>query len=174
MDQKPRKRLRAWLERQSQRQADGTYLIRPFRPMPVIYEVDTETNRRWISYQTAFGRFAWLWLITYLLVGLRWRWGLPVWLAVLLLAGYGWPLILVRGAHRVPRNRWIGPAVVDPAGRYSRATRAIWLVVSLALTVILAYAGLSGRYGPLSAETVGLTILFAACVVVFAARVFRR
>jgi len=173
MDQEPRTRRRAWLERQSQQQADGTYLIRPFRPMPIIYQVDAETNRRWISYQIAFGRFAWLWFITYLFAGLEWRWGLPVWFAVLLLVGYGWPLTLIRGAHRVPGRRWVGPAVVDRAGRYSRTTWAIWLVVSLMLTALLAYIGLSGRYGPIRTDTVGLIVLFAACVITFAIRVLR-
>jgi hypothetical protein len=173
MDQEPRKRRRAWLEKQSQQQAHGTYLIRPFRPMPIIYEVDAETNDRWISYQIAFCKFAWIWFVAFVLVGTQWGWGLLACCAVYLLAAYGWPLILIHGAHRVPGSRWTGAAVVDRAGRYSRTTWAIWLVVSLMLTALMTYIGLSGRYGPIRGDMVGLIVLFMVCGIIFAVRLFR-
>ena len=140
----------------------------------MIYQVDADKNQRWIGYQIAFGRFAWFWLATYLIVGLKWRWGLPVWFAVFLLAGYGWPLFLVRDSHRVLGSAWVGPAVVDRMGRYSRNTWAIWFIVSFLLTALLAYIGLSGRYGPIDATMVGLIVLFAVCTITFAFRFFNR
>jgi len=174
MVQQPTSRLREWLSRQSQQQGDGTYLIRPFSPLPIIYQVDIETNRRWTAYRVAFGRFALLWIVAYFIVGQSWTLGRLVWLAVFLFVGYGWPLILVRGAHRVSRRRWIGPAVVDMAGRYSRMTWAIWLVVALLMTALLVYIGFSGRYGPVHADTVGLIVIMAAAAITFGVHLFRR
>lgn len=113
-----------------------------------------------------------LWIVAYVLVGQSRTLGHQIWWVAIPLLGYGWLLILLRGARRVPKRRWVGPAMVDRAGRYSRTTWAIWLVVSLLMTAMFAYIGLSGRYGPVRPDTIALIIGAAAVTIMFAVRLF--
>jgi len=69
-------RLTAWLNRQAVLQPDGTYLVRPFRRLPIVYEVDPATKDRLIASQIRFGRFAIIIIVIFFLANQGQPWAL--------------------------------------------------------------------------------------------------
>jgi hypothetical protein len=130
--------LAAWLNRQAQPQADGTYLVRSF---PFVYQVDTGTKDRWVRFLLAYRRFNLIAMVTFFIVahGQVWglTWGLASLAAVILPVGYGGRFIVLRGAKRVSRDRWQGPAVIDRFGRHSRRFYVVMMIVCLLMDTLI-------------------------------------
>jgi len=170
-------RLVSWLNRQALLQDDGTYLVRPFSRLPLIYQVDTATKDRLIANQVRTGRFAIVLMAIFFIVchGQPWAltWGFLAFCVVLFGVGYGVPLIIIRGSRRVPRERWVGPAVIDPDGRFPRKVYLVMMLLSAGLALLFVYSAWSTPVVPSGGYDwqVALGVaFFAALAVIFAKR----
>lgn len=131
--------LAAWMNRQAQPQADGTYLIRT--SLWSVYQVDAATKDRWIRFRVVDGRFNLIVMAIFFIVahGQPWAltWGLVSFVAVTLPIGYGGRFIVLRGAKRVSRDRWQGPAVIDRFGRHSRRFYLMMMIACVLMDALL-------------------------------------
>jgi hypothetical protein len=168
--------LTAWLNRQALLQPDGTYLVRPFRRLPIVYEVDPATKNRLIASQIRFGRFAMIVIVIFFLAsqGQPWAltWGLLAFAVVIFGVGYGVPFFILRRSKRVPATRWAGPAIIDADDRFSPRTYLIMGCLSggLALSVLYVEISSPGQTGTRLETTLALPTVLA---VVFARRYWR-
>lgn len=129
----------AWLHRQAIPQEDGTFLVRPFYQIPLIYEIDAATKDRLVKFKLIYGRFALICSVVFfvLIKGQPWAltWGLAGFAVVIMPVGYGGLLYILRGAKRVSRHRWVGPIVID---RFSRHSRRYYLIIMFVCLLIIA------------------------------------
>jgi hypothetical protein len=142
MSEQTGSRVRKWLLQQARPQADGTYLVRPFRWFPpLVYQVDAPTRDRLITVQLWYGRAALAVLLFTLLFANDSRsWTFWAIVVGIVAVGYGAPLLVLRHARRLPRSRWSGPAVVLPETRYSRGVYLALFALSIATMLFLIYA----------------------------------
>jgi hypothetical protein len=126
---------RKWHEKQFRRRDDGTYLMRPYSILPIVYEVDTATKERWARYLVGTWRYN-LAIAAFGLIFLTWVHALEPHQKLWLLFAYVLGAIIeqiwlhntiLRNARRVPANRWTGPIIVDALTINSRRT---WVVDS--------------------------------------------
>ena len=172
-------RLAAWLNRQALLQPDGTYLVRPFSRLPIVYQVDAATKDRLIRGQLRFRTFSIILMVLFIGAshGEPWAltWGLLAFGVVLFGAGYGTPFFILRRSQRVPTEQWVGPAVIDPDGRFSRKTYLTLMFVSGGMALFLAYLVLASPPQPGGYDWQGgsLVLLCAIGAIVFGMR-YRR
>jgi hypothetical protein len=142
----------AWLEKQAQKQADGTYLIRPWGRFSGVYQINAATLARWNRLRRSNLWLAFGMVVT--VVGLKgddpWN-SLRTILVTVLTVGvfsailYGWAFAILRQGERVAEDRWKGPAVVDPLGVVSRRRR-LWSIIAGA--VLLAWFVWASTFTP--------------------------
>lgn len=128
----------AWLDRQALPQPGGTYLLRVF--FRFVFEVDLATKDRWVRFQVAYRRFGVI-VTTIFILTLQMHfwpriWDLAALAAIMLPVQYGGLFIVLRGARRVSRDRWQGPAVVDRFGKHSRRYYLAMMLLSLLLDAL--------------------------------------
>ncbi|HEX6842523.1 MAG TPA: hypothetical protein VF113_13385 [Stellaceae bacterium] len=167
--QAPSPGWRTWLEKQAQPQGDGTYLARPWGYFSRVYQIDERSKRHWVTF-----RIASLWLAAAAVAAVALIKGDDPWDAprvivsgllafgALLLVGYGGTYLIFRHAPSVARERWEGPHVVDPYGRYPlnrwRGRMIGWGAFTLLFSGWAIFSNTPGRLR----QSLPLIVVFAA------------
>jgi hypothetical protein len=142
-------RYRSLLETQFHRQDDGTYLLRPYWILPIVYEVDAVTKERWARHHIGLWRYKTIAVFGLACLALLHQepWDLFGYVFDAIAIAYALGVVferiwlhatILRTAQRVRANRWTGPIRVDPLKLGSRRAWAWGMAFFAISTVTLA------------------------------------